>query len=1855
MAACPVAMNLPPRPTRGIKALPQLDLRKVSLEPKSWSKSFPKQVTFSMVETYPIEWNNKGYPAQTGNRVRSTYPSQGHGTQLDPSEEYYKAIRRAVELSSELAYGTTVIVGACPKSPRSSVCRVQPTEWLVDTGSGHDLIDLALVMRNADLINTDHQNLTLSTANGECKPAGSISMRIDAFSEVSSALVLENTPNVLSVGLRCMEYGYAFHWPSGEFPYWITPEGKRVSCRVENNVPFLDGVRHCAYPARVAAQTEVCVGADASCCSGQDLATLISGSPEEKGIEYADSGENLSTPSVRNPAITAAALAAAPPNAQKLMLRESLLEQVRMSRPCEAERLVDSLLNEENRVLLDLLSSPETLEAKIAEMIGYDPLGTSDCSGEHLPADPSSSLVDDCAHEHVIVAPAAKGSSSGTQDAHQAVENDLDCSDVEPDEEELSGRRDLRAESTSVRHLLTHRPLNKYCNACRRCKAQRKPCKRGASTGYYPTPKDFGDSCTCDHIIAYDDASKGVNGEEEAIAIKDLATGWVFGYPVKSKSSSDVVSSIGDFTGPYQNIRLMHSDPAPELRAAFAEMGILFEPAPTGIKGNNGIAERLVRTLLDGSRTLLEQSGFPLSFWPLAMRCFSVLYNVTHQHEDSSTPWTRRHGQEFDGELVPFGALVNFMPSPEELKRQPKFAPRAMPGVFLGYELSPGGAWKKVYIVASLEDCRSIVGPCDGHFRCPHLHRTRELVLDVPFVPEFPLKAANDMAKRTLLVDSEGTDRAGGRQDAGKTPLVTSSDSHLVEHPLPRPDVSEGGGSSSSSRRNDPPEGGGHGGGVVPPTPEEGPKKKDPQQRSRGKGTWVNDIWCRDYAGSTRNPDIDTLVWRSLSPSAKEELKKTYAKYGKSFPTPAERASAPCIYDRSIEVLSSEHDDEEVDHLHLSETVGDLAMSELVLVDETLDGEVNAVPSCGIRYRSQKRYAEVYDSSGESIVASPASKSSRPRDVTQDEKTWSLRGVPRMPVFRGVTPNEHRDHSPDALGAIYACVARPVTKRERQENADARASLEKEWGRLRKINTWDESIVREWEQVALEARKSGKVAHVGRIFDICVEKGSELPRGDPARKFKGRVVFQGNNVRDQSWEVAMFQDLSSCPATMEAGKACDFYGSLAGHVVQQSDAEQAYTQSKLGGDPTWVRLPKERWPESWKGMRDPVCPLRLALYGHPDAGGYWEQHCEAHLTNKVGFVPIAEWRSCFWHPKWKMFLVVYVDDFKLAGPEKHMAECWAAIRKGVNTDDPSPVGKYLGCDHKVSTGRDPSSGHEYRIMEYDMSDFMRSCVDRYVELAGINKSSLKKALTPFLVEPKEQSPARDPCTNDGIESPSDADEVRGRLQPIAARVLMKVLYGARMARYDLIRAVNGLATEVTKWTTRCDARLHRLMCYINSTLEQKLYGWVGDLAESMSLHLFVDADLAGDQPSSRSTSGVFFAISGPRTRWPLTGQSKKQTCVSHSTPEAEIVAYDFGLRTIGLPATLLWSTILGQEGDSVTLHVKEDNEAMIKVLTTGRNPTMRYLSRTHGIDIRWLHEVSTGRYVRLDYTKSEDQAADIFTKPFEVGTKWSALIPLVNMAMPKDLWDLIKGHSSQFAVAATMHVDKSMSEPMQAISRFFCGYYLGVSGPKKCLIQVFDPLPDRGLLSYSHPRGPFAMRTVTFDDFEKGFAAELEGLAAAAESAKRTNGVDLLVFINDLVDASCVVEETNLLSLEYIRPVDEQEIESSAETLMSFLEVAVKRSLKVIIECTADTIIWNKDRIDRLVRLGFEVVGIQPPPYQEPIRIGDWVDSWSHTLDRIGAHLPAFMIMSPAIDSLIENCQITDVCFESIYDAWTKN
>ena len=87
----------------------------------------------------------------------------------------------------------------------------------------------------------------------------------------------------------------------------------------------------------------------------------------------------------------------------------------------------------------------------------------------------------------------------------------------------------------------------------------------------------------------------------------------------------------------------------------------------------------------------------------------------------------------------------------------------------------------------------------------------------------------------------------------------------------------------------------------------------------------------------------------------------------------------------------------------------------------------------------------------------------------------------------------------------------------------------------------------------------------------------------------------------------------------------------------------------------------------------------------------------------------------------------------------------------------------------------------------------------------------------------------------------------GTLANIASAVLMKILYAARMGRFDLLRLVTALGSRIATWTKLCDMRLHRLVCYIKSIVSLKMYGWVGEHKKDLELVLYCDADVAGDR------------------------------------------------------------------------------------------------------------------------------------------------------------------------------------------------------------------------------------------------------------------------------------------------------------------------------------------------------------------------------------------------------------------------
>ena len=216
----------------------------------------------------------------------------------------------------------------------------------------------------------------------------------------------------------------------------------------------------------------------------------------------------------------------------------------------------------------------------------------------------------------------------------------------------------------------------------------------------------------------------------------------------------------------------------------------------------------------------------------------------------------------------------------------------------------------------------------------------------------------------------------------------------------------------------------------------------------------------------------------------------------------------------------------------------------------------------------------------------------------------------------------------------------------------------------------------------------------------------------------------------------------------------------------------------------------------------------------------------------------------------------------------------------------------------------------------------------------------------------------------------------------------------------------------------------------------------GNTAKQCRLGLCQGSDSAGDLEDSKSTSGGTLCIFGSHTFVPISWMCKKQTAVSRSSTESEIISLDTGLRLDGLPALELWDLIVSVLGnvsrvsdrsgqpfndvhkrhrsqrkidvmediDSVPsnvqsarqealLYVFEDNEAVIKMIIKGKSPTMRHVSRTHRVALDWLFDrINLDSKIQIKYIDTKNQLADTLTKGSFTRDEWNHLLSLFNIS-----------------------------------------------------------------------------------------------------------------------------------------------------------------------------------------------------------------------------------------------------------------
>ncbi len=223
----------------------------------------------------------------------------------------------------------------------------------------------------------------------------------------------------------------------------------------------------------------------------------------------------------------------------------------------------------------------------------------------------------------------------------------------------------------------------------------------------------------------------------------DRATNWLEIFPSAKKSSEETQMAFRWFQGYHDVIQNLYSDNAPELVHAAATMGISHDTSTPYNSPTNGIAERAIRKVLDGTRTLLEQSGLGPRWWPMASRHFTAGLNTTQV--DGRSPFQTRFKRLFPGLKVPFGALVDVRPPKIFLDQLPKLGPRSVPAVFLGYHFTAGGRWRGEYLAAPLCDFE-----LSSTRKFVRIFRIKEVVFSTNTEIRFPLRNARDAETRVV-------------------------------------------------------------------------------------------------------------------------------------------------------------------------------------------------------------------------------------------------------------------------------------------------------------------------------------------------------------------------------------------------------------------------------------------------------------------------------------------------------------------------------------------------------------------------------------------------------------------------------------------------------------------------------------------------------------------------------------------------------------------------------------------------------------------------------------------------------------------------------------------------------------------------------------------------------------------------------------------------------------------------------------------------------------------------------------------------------------------------------------------------
>lgn len=399
--------------------------------------------------------------------------------------------------------------------------------------------------------------------------------------------------------------------------------------------------------------------------------------------------------------------------------------------------------------------------------------------------------------------------------------------------------------------------------------------------------------------------------------------------------------------------------------------------------------------------------------------------------------------------------------------------------------------------------------------------------------------------------------------------------------------------------------------------------------------------------------------------------------------------------------------------------------------------------------------------------------------------------------------------------------------------------------------------------------------------------------------------------------------------------------------AQTEDGLEIYLQPPTGMEITDEELKKL----GISHRNEVVLKLKKSLYGLKQAGRLWNELLDNFLISN-GFQRSSV-DMCLYFKKEKGEITVvgiYVDDLLVTGTSKACVDKFFQEAKVLDVKALGVVSKFLG----MRVTQRPDGG-----LDIDQE----STIEEMLEKFGLKEAN--RVLLPIGINYDQESDE----DQELLPTQAKKGEVTVRdFQSMAG----SLLWVARCTRPDIMFAVHSITRKTHAPTVGDLKTARKIMRYLRGTSEIKLeFAKWKETSNKVSVSAYSDADWADNRKDRKSVTGGLVLVDNLPVAW----MCRKQNCVALSTLEAEyIAASEVTREMLGIKQLL---QEIGQQVQ-VPMPIWIDNKGAISQIEQEASS-----AKLKHVDLRlkFLSDRSRKQQFKPTYVKSEDQVADLLTKP----------------------------------------------------------------------------------------------------------------------------------------------------------------------------------------------------------------------------------------------------------------------------------